>query len=169
VSEVFGDQPSELARRHRAAGIYGTIVTAAVFAAAGDELTSPELALSVVVTLIVYWLADQYAHTVASYARPGHFPTRAEILGTLAATWPMVSAAFLPVAALLLAYLFGASALAAGNIGLAVALALLVFHSWSVGRRAGFHGARMVGAVLVAVSLGGVMVLLKAGLEILGH
>ncbi len=169
MTELFGDDRAELANRHRAAGIYGTVITAAVCAAAGDELTTPELALSIVVTLIVYWLADQYAHTLASYARPGHFPDRSRILGSLAATWPIVSATFLPVAGMLIAHGAGASIRLAADVGLGIALALLVVHSWSIGRRAGFRGARMAGAMVVAVALGGALVLLKAGLVILGH
>jgi hypothetical protein len=169
VSEAFDERPSELAQRHRAAGIYGTVVTAAVLAAAGNELTTFELAASVIVTLLVYWLADQYAHTLASYAHPDHFPARAEILRSLGATWPMVSATFLPVLALLLAHLAGGSIEVAGDVGLAVALSLLIYQAWSVGRRAGFRGVRMLGAMVVAVSLGGAMVAMKAGLEFLGH
>jgi hypothetical protein len=45
--------------RRRAAGIYGTIVTAAVIAAGGDQLSTAALEVTVFVTLVVYWLAEQ--------------------------------------------------------------------------------------------------------------
>ena len=47
--------------RRRAAGIYGAIVTAAVIAATGEQLPTRWLVVAVVVTLIVYWAAEQYA------------------------------------------------------------------------------------------------------------
>jgi hypothetical protein len=159
----------EAARRRRAAGIYGTIVTAAVFAAAGDELTSDQLAISVFVTLLVYWLAEQYAYTLARYATPRHLPTSAQVHSSLATTWPMVSSTFIPMAALLVADVLGASTHVASDIGLGVAIALLVVHGWSAGRAAGLRGTRLVVVVLIAGALGAIMVSLKAGLELLGH
>ncbi len=49
-------QPGSSARtpgRRRAAGIYGTIITAAVLAAAGDHVPALPLAVSIVITLVV--------------------------------------------------------------------------------------------------------------------
>jgi hypothetical protein len=43
--------------RRRAAGIYGTIITAAILDTAGGRLSTEALVTAVVVTLLVYWLA----------------------------------------------------------------------------------------------------------------
>src|ERR1700745_2254820 len=47
--------------RRRAAGIYGAIITAAIIAAVGGHLSTRTLAVSVLVTLLVYWIAEECA------------------------------------------------------------------------------------------------------------
>jgi hypothetical protein len=126
--------------RRRGAGIYGAIITAAIFDTAGGHLTTAALVVSVVVTLLVYWLAEQYAELLGEQAEGGHLPSWASIRGALAATWPMVSASYAPLLALLLARLAGASALVAANVGLAAAIVLLTIHGWSAGRAAQLRG-----------------------------
>ena len=49
------------AARRRSAGIYGTIVVSAVLAAGGAHLRTVPLAVTVFVTLLVYWAAEGYA------------------------------------------------------------------------------------------------------------
>ena len=73
----------------------------------------------------------------------------------------MVSASYLPLLALVLARLAGASAAAAANIGLVAAIVLLTFHGWSAGRAARLHGWPLFLATSVALALGLVMVGLK--------
>src|SRR5271154_3394101 len=48
--------PTARKRERRAAGIYGAIVTAAILAAVGGRLPTVALVVSVVVTLLVYWV-----------------------------------------------------------------------------------------------------------------
>jgi len=147
--------------RHRAAGIYGAIITAAIIAATGGELSTSALAIAVVVTLLVYWIAEEYAEVLGEQAEGGHLPTWASIRGMLASTWPMVSASYAPLLALVLAHLAGASDLAAANVGLALAIALLTIHGWSAGRAAQLHGRQLLLSTSVAAALGIVMILLK--------
>jgi hypothetical protein len=147
--------------RRRAAGIYGAIITAAILDTAGGHLPTLPLVVAVVVTLVVYWLAEEYAELLGEQAGNGRLPSRAAILGALAATWPMVSASYVPLLALLLARLAGASAVAAANIGLVAAILLLTFHGWSAGRAARLHGWRLFLATSVALALGLVMIALK--------
>jgi hypothetical protein len=147
--------------RRRAAGIYGAIITAAILDTAGGKLPTAALVLSVVVTLLVYWLAEEYAEVLGDQAAGGRLPGWAYIRGALAATWPMVSASYLPLLALLIARLAGASALAAANVGLAVAIVLLTIHGWLAGRSARLRSWQLLGATSVAAALGVVMILLK--------
>jgi hypothetical protein len=51
-------------------------------------------------------------------------------------TWPVVSASYLPLLAVVLATLAGTSALTAANAGLVVAIVLLTVHGWLAGRAA---------------------------------
>ena len=145
--------------RRRAAGIYGSIITAAIIAASG--LPSAALAVSVLITLLVYWLAEGYAEVLGEQAAGGKLPTWARIRAALACTWPMVSACYVPLVALLLARLAGASALTAANAGLAVAVVMLTIHGWLAGRSAQLSGWQLLAATSVAALLGIAMILLK--------
>jgi hypothetical protein len=165
VSIAAGDgrqgKPTARVRgRSRACGIYGSIITAAIIAAASG-LPTGALTVSVVATLVVYWLAEGYAEVLGEQTEGGKLPTWAHTRGTLAGTWPMVSACYVPLLALVLARLTGASALAAANAGLAVAMVLLTIHGWFAGRAAQLRGWQLLAATAIAALLGIVMILLK--------
>ena len=147
--------------RRRAAGIYGAIITAAILDTAGNHLPSVALVITVVVTLLVYWLAEEYAELLGEQAEGGRLPTWPYIGQALAATWPMVTASYAPLLALVLARLAGTSALAAANIGLAAAIVLLTIHGWLAGRAAQLRSWQLFLATSVAAALGLVMILLK--------
>jgi hypothetical protein len=155
-----GPKVANLGQR-RAAGIYGAIITAAILDTAGGHLPTIALVVSVVVTLLVYWLAEEYAEILGEQVQGGRLPGWAYIGGALAATWPMVSASFLPLLALVIARLAGASALTAANVGLAVAIVLLTIHGWLAGRAAKLHRWPLLAATSTAAALGVVMILLK--------
>ena len=166
VSIAAGDgrrpaRSAKISGRHRAASIYGAIITAAIIAASGGELPTNALVTAVVVTLLVYWVAEEYAEVIGEQAEGGRLPTWASIRGMLAATWPMISTSYAPLLALVLARLAGASALTAANVGLGVAIAVLTFHGWSAARAAQLHGRQLFLSTSVAAALGIVMVLLK--------
>src|ERR1700722_17146621 len=147
--------------RRRAAGIYGAIVTAAILDTVGGHVSTAALAVSVVVTLLVYWLAEEYAEVLGEQVEGGRLPSRASVRKALAATWPMVSASFAPLVALVLARLVGAPALPAANVGLVVGALLLTFHGWLAGRAAQLRGWQLFFATSFAAALGLVMILLK--------
>ena len=149
------------AGRRRAAGIYGAIITAAILDTAGGRLSTGALVAAVVITLLVYWLAEEYAELLGEQAAGGRLPSRAYIRSALAATWPMVSASYLPLLALVLARLAGASPLTAANVGLAVAIVAMTVHAWLAGRAAQLRGRRLVFVAAGAAALGLVMILLK--------
>jgi hypothetical protein len=153
--------PKAPAGRRRASGIYGAIITAAILATAGNELHTSGLVATVVITLVVYWLAEEYAELLGEQAEGGRVPTWDYIRGSLAATWPMVTASFAPLVALVLARLAGATIPVADNIGLATAIALLMIHGWSAARAAQLRGWQLAWATSIALTLGLVMVVLK--------
>lgn len=166
VSIAAGDErrpapPAKISGRRRAAGIYGAIITAAIIAASGGKLSTTALVVAVVVTLLVYWVAEEYAEVIGEHAEGGRLPTWASIRGMLASSWPMVSASYAPLLALVIARLAGASALTAANVGLGVAIVLLTFHGWSAGRAAQLHGLQLFVTTSIAAALGIVMILLK--------
>jgi hypothetical protein len=147
--------------RRRAAGIYGAIITAAILDTAGGHVSTAALVVSVVVTLLVYWVAEEYAELLGEQVEAGFVPSWNYIRGSLAATWPMVSASFAPLVVLVLARLAGASIQVADNFGLVVAIVLLMIHGWLAARSARLHGIQLIFTTSIAAALGLVMVALK--------
>jgi hypothetical protein len=138
-----GPQPGRPARaplRRRAAGIYAAIITAAVLAATGDHVPTLPLAISILITLLVYWVAEEYAELLGEQLEAGQVPAWADIRAALAATWPMVTASCIPLLSLVLARLLGASPPDAASAGLVTAIVLLMIYGWSSGRAAAGYG-----------------------------
>jgi hypothetical protein len=149
------------AARRRSAGIYGTIVASAVLAAGGGHLRTVPLAVTVLVTLLVYWAAEGYAELLAEQVHAGHLPTWVQLRASLAAIWPMVSASYVPLLSLLVARVLGAATKTAATVALVVAIALLLVHGWVAGRASQLGGLRLLAVTLVAGAFGVVMILLK--------
>jgi hypothetical protein len=151
--------------KRRASAIYGTVITAAVIAAGGNTLSSAALEATVLVTLLVYWVAEQYATLLGEHTHAGRLPSRTDVRGSLATTWPMVTSSFFPLISLIVARLCGASALAAAEVALVVAVALLAYHAYDAGKAAGLGGRRLAAVTAVAALLGVAMIVLKALLQ----
>lgn len=158
-----GSSPRDAATagRRRAAGIYGAIITASVMTAASQSLPTLALALSVLVTLVVYWLAEQYADLLGAQSARGHVPTWPHIRTALRDGWPIVSVSFAPLAVLVLARIAGGSSVAAANAGVIAAVVLLTFHGWAAARAARLQGWQLVAATGTAAALGLALVALK--------
>lgn len=160
-----GDAPPSsvpaTAARRRAAGIYGTIVASAVLTAGGDHLRTVPLAVTVLVTLVVYWAAEVYAELIAEQVHAGRLPTWMQVKASLAALWPMVSSSYIPLLALLVARVLGATTRTAATVGLGVAIALLLVHGWVAGRASRLRGLRLLAVTFGAGAFGVVMILLK--------
>jgi hypothetical protein len=89
--EIQRDPTTKNLGRRRAAGIYGAIVTAAILDTVGGHVSTAALVVSVVVALLVYWLAEEYAEVLGAQVEGGRLPSRASIWEALAATWPMIT------------------------------------------------------------------------------
>ncbi len=160
-----GEQRGSSARapgRRHAAGIYGTIITVSILAAAGDHLPTQPLSVCILVTLVVYWLAEEYAEVLGEQLAGGRAAAGvADIRSALAGTWPMVSSSCIPLVALVAARLAGASPSDAASAGLVVAVVLLTVYAWSAGRAADLHGRQLLAITSVAAALGLLMIILK--------
>ena len=145
------------------AGIYGMVVTGSVLAAAGGHLGTLPLAVAVFSTLVVYWLAEEYAQ-LGEHAGAGRLPTWARIRTDLAAKWPMVSASYLPLLGLLISRLLGAPAATAAYLALGVTVVQLTFYGWTAGRQLELRGATLAVMTVSAALLGVLMIGLKFAL-----
>jgi hypothetical protein len=150
-----------IAARRRSAGIYGTIVVSAVLAAGGGHLRTAPLAVTVFVTLLVYWAAEGYAELLSEQIHAGHLPTRVQLRASLAAIWPMVSASYVPLLSLLVATVLGATTKDAATAALVVTIGLLLAHGWAAGRASQLGGLRLLAVTLVAGAFGVMTILLK--------
>jgi hypothetical protein len=162
--ESEGDDGSQDHGRRTASAIYGTIITASVIAA-GATLTTRSLAVTVVVTLVVYWLAEQYAVLVGEHTHGGRLPSRSQVAQSMGTTAPMITASFIPVVVLVVVRVLGASSGAAAKTALVVAVALLVVHGVRAGWAAGLRGLRLAAITVVAGLFGLAMVALKTFLQ----
>lgn len=80
--------------------IYGTVVGAAAMAAASLHGTLPEMIITVLVTVAVYWTAERYAEILAAAIHePGHRLRR--VGQALRRGWPTVEAAYTPLIVLI--------------------------------------------------------------------
>ncbi len=118
------------------AAIYGTILVGGVVAGFGHhEAEASTVALSVLGTAAVFWLAHVWAHAMSERVTDPHGFSRAAFATIARSEWPMVQAATLPSVPLLLAW-----ADAIGNdtgIDAALAIVVLQLFAWGllVGRR----------------------------------
>ena len=138
------------------------VVTGAVFASAGGQLKTLPLAIAVIVTLVVYWLAEEYAE-VGEHASAGRLPSRAQIQAALAEKWPMVTASYVPLAMLLGARVLGATPMHAAYFALGVTVVLL---RTTAGRPAG-HRACAAGPCSSMTAAAGSLGLVMIGLKLL--
>jgi len=145
----------------RAAGIYGTVVTAAVLATGGGQLRVVQLAVLVFVTLVVYWGAELYAEVLGKHVHAGRLPRGAELRVLVGSSWHMVTASYLPLLVLVVTALLGMSAMTASYAALITTVLLLLVHGRAAGKSAGLSGMRLVAVTSCAGLLGVTMVLLK--------
>ncbi len=147
-----------------APAIYGLIVSSGVMASAGPGLPLLQVAVAVLVTVFVYWVAEQYAAVLAARLA-GRASSARQIRASLREGWPMVEASYAPLLVLLLAWLFGASRAVAVLSALAFTTVLLFAFGWMAGRRGGLSGLRLLASALVGGGLGLVMIVLKVALH----
>lgn len=154
-------EPAEPPRLRPADGIYGTIITASVLASAGDELAAGPLAVSVLITLAVYWLADVYSELLGGHFERGRLPSWPEVRAAMFMAGPMVGASFIPLLVLAIARLSGLSGPGAATAALASAIVMLAIYAWTAGHAAQLRGLRLACVTVIAALLGILMIVLK--------
>ena len=152
--------PSRAGQRY-AAGIYGTIITGAILATSGPRRDAITLTVSIIFTLMVYWLAEQYSELIGEHLSGGRLPGWRQIGRGLARTWPMVTASLFPLLALELASAIGASQQRSALAGLNVAVITLVVYGWLAGRAAALRRGQQLLIALVTALIGVAMIALK--------
>jgi hypothetical protein len=147
--------------RQAAPAIYGTIIGAAVMAATEEHTPVDEVAATVVVTLIVYWLAERWSFLLGSHltGEPITWRHARQVFGE---GWSMVQASYLPLIVMLVAYFFGLSEDHAVNLALGAALIELVTLGAAASKRSGLRGWALFGGAVFTGALGLLLIFLKA-------
>lgn len=158
-------KPEPETERRLASEIYGLIVASSVLAASAGDDDIAHVSLSVLVTLVVYWLAETYAHIMAIQHVRGQQIGWAWARHDLRTGWPLVSASFTPLVAVVIAAALGVNVSTAKTIGLTWATLLLFSSGWVSGRRRGLTGARLLIGAVIAASFGVALIALKTSLH----
>ena len=133
------ESDAETAARYTSA-VYGSILAAALIEALRAEHVAAEaIALSLLSTMVVFWLAHVWSGLVGDRIRHGPRPQLHRVIGVARAEWPLVEASFVPLLALLLGWagLYGNQT--AARIALAACIGQLVVWGLIVGHRAYEH------------------------------
>jgi hypothetical protein len=144
--------------------ITGTVVSAAVIAAAAGHLEETHIVFAILGTAFIYWLAHLHARTLGDAVKHRTHPMDA-LREALAETWPILAAALLPAIILFVAQLVGAQIRNAAWIAVISSTVLLAIYSFFAGRRGGLGlgGSLLSGAI--GASLGILVIALKASLH----
>jgi hypothetical protein len=142
------------------AAVYGTIISASVLAVADDD-SVVVVALGVVITLVVYWLAERWSELIAGHAR-GRELTWTYVRRVFVRGWPMVQASYGPVLVLILGSLLGLDTEQAVDLALAATILVLAGLGAVAARRAGWGLWGVVGSATFVALLGVVLIVLKS-------
>ncbi len=150
-----------------AGAVYGTILVTSVIAAASGEEGLPlwTMSLTVIVTVVVFWLAHVYSQALAHSVSTGIRITGSELRGLAVHEWPLLQSAILP----LLFVVLGAAGLfeRATALWLAVGsgVASLVVWGFIYARREGLGPGGTLASVSVNAAFGLAVVALKAAVS----
>jgi predicted metal-dependent hydrolase len=149
--------------RELAHAVHGTVVGAAAMAAASLHGTLGQVVVTVLVTVFVYWAAERYAR-VLSVAVDGP-PRLARVAEVLRHGWPMVEAAYTPLAVLVVVEVVTDNLRAGVLTALVVATVLLGGLGHLAAKRAGTSAGAAIGWAAASAALGVVIILLKLSLH----
>jgi hypothetical protein len=145
-------------------GIYGLILAVSVIAVSQEyEATNAgTIAVTVLVTGVVFWLAHVYARILSRSMAGDRWPTWPEARAVLRHDWPLVEVTIPLVLVLALGVVGVLPDRTAVTLTVLAALAELATAGAYAARTSGSGTLGVVVSAAVAVALGGVVVLLKA-------
>lgn len=149
------------ARRSKASALYGLIIAGAVLATASPTARLAFVALSLVATLTVYWVAETYVHVMAERQAEQHELSRAHMALIARDGLPLITVSAIPLAILLLGAAVGLETALAEDLALYANTVLLLIGGYRMSRDAGVKGGRLVIATMISGLLGLAMIGLK--------
>ena len=145
-------------------GIYGLILATSVIAVSREyeSTNAGTIAVTVLVTGLVFWLAHVYARILSRSMAGDRMVTRSEAREVLRHDWPLVEVTLPLVVILSLGAVDLIKDTTAVVLAMFAALLELGTSGAYVARSSGAGFLRTVASAVIAVALGGVVVLLKA-------
>ncbi len=144
--------------------VYGQILVTSVVGALSEdsEIEAEYILVSVVTTMLIFWLAHIYAEAMSRGLEAGRHLNWAEIRRLGAAEWPLVQAAF-PTAIVLALGAVGAFSTETA-VDLAIAVGVVALFAWglAIGRASGSSWAVALFGAAISAGFGLVVVGLKA-------
>lgn len=142
--------------------VFGTITVAVVLDAeyARNE-TYPETVGAVLIAMALYWLAHSYAEFTARRLHRGHPFAIGALAETMLHELSILTAAALPLVALLIAWAAGATLADAVSAGIWTAVAMIVLIELIVGVRAKLSGRELLGHAVLGTVLGLLVIALR--------
>lgn len=145
--------------------ITGTVVCAAVIAyGAGHLDTAGQMAVAIIGTVGVYWLAHLHAVTLGSALTHRHHPVLA-FRHALVETVPILGVSILPMLVLFASNLAGADLQTAAWIALGATIGLLTVYSYLAGARGGLDLGGRIASALSGAAIGLLVAALKVWLH----
>lgn len=145
--------------------ITGTVVCAAVIAfGVGHAETTAELAIAILATVGVYWLAHLHAATIGNALEHGLHPLK-DFEHALAETAPVALVSVIPLGVLLLTRFLGATLSTSAWTALGTTIALLAAYGYVAGVRGGLGRLGSLGIAAAGASIGALVALMKVGLH----
>lgn len=156
---------ADMSERRFAGAIYGTILVMALLAVEPQDDPPEEVAAAVGATILAFWLAHVYAHSLGARLRTGGRLSWAHLRQEMAHEWPLVQSATPALAALLLATAGLWSTNTAITIGLSLGMVELFAWGVALGLRQSLSRRRSILVGVIDCSFG----LLIVALEVLVH
>lgn len=142
--------------------VYGTIVCGALLAAESARLeTYQETVASVVIAVVVYWLAHSYADLAGERLVDGTRLTWRAVRASAVHEVPILTGAALPLTVLIIMWIVGVSLTDAVTAAVYSCAGMIVLVEIIAGVRTELHGWELVGQVAFGVVLGLLVVALK--------
>jgi hypothetical protein len=150
-------------RPRLASWIYGTVLATSLVAGFSEdpENTELEIAITVLVTSLVFWLAHVHAELFAERYVAGRPLERAEMRARLRGEWPMVHGSFPAVAILLLGTIGVLSRDSAETLAIVAGVAALIALGIAIGLKEHLSTLKLIGVTLLNAFYGVVIVILK--------
>jgi hypothetical protein len=141
--------------------IYGTIIGASVMAATEEHEPVGDVAASVIITLIVYWLAERWSFLLGSHLT-GEPISFAHARHVFAEGFSMVEASYTPLLVMVFAWGLGATEDMAVNLALLATVVVLLGLGYVASRRSGLSGWALAGGSVFTGMLGLLLIFLKS-------